>query len=163
MKPLQRSYLQPEKIKLAIREYTEAWKRGEPDIRELFPAADLSAANASITFHFQEMLEKDVVWKNEQYQVNVRHQGEFVHLSIKRNDKKPVRDWRDMQAIKNQLVGPECEGVELFPAESRVVDTANQFHLWCFASPKHRFPLGFNQGRVVTNGETGGSRQRPRT
>jgi hypothetical protein len=37
-----------------------------------------------------------------------------------------VHDWRDLQRIKNQLVGPECEAVELYPAESRKVDTANQ-------------------------------------
>ena len=56
--------------------------------------------------------------------------GVMTHLSIRRIDRKACRDWRDFQAIKNQLCGPEREGIELYPAESRVVDTANQFHLW---------------------------------
>jgi hypothetical protein len=53
-----------------------------------------------------------------------------VHLSIKRFDRGPVRDWRHLQQIKNEVVGPEAEAFEIFPAESRLVDTANQYHLW---------------------------------
>src|SRR5262245_53475080 len=40
-------------------------------------------------------------------------------LSIKRIDKNPIHDWRVLQAIKNALLGEECEAVELYPAESR--------------------------------------------
>jgi len=35
-----------------------------------------------------------------------------------------------MQEIKNQICGCEAEGVELYPAESRLVDQANQYHIW---------------------------------
>ena len=105
------------------------------------------------------------VWLNDIYQVNVRRvkaegHPEEVHLSIKRIDKAPVTDWRDKQAIKNQLVGPECEGVELYPAESRLVDTANQYHLFCVADPSFHFPVGWDQGRVTCNTSVGGAIQR---
>jgi hypothetical protein len=64
-------------------------------------------------------------------------------LSIRRNDREPIMDWRDLQAIKNQLVGCECEAVQLFPAESRLVDSANQYHLLALADPGARFGFGF--------------------
>lgn len=39
------------------------------------------------------------------------------HLSIKRLSKGVVHDWRELQRIKNELTHPECEAVELYPAE----------------------------------------------
>lgn len=74
---------------------------------------------------------------------------EMWWLSIKRNDREPLRSWSDLQQIKNLLVGPEHEGVEVFPAESRLVDGANQYHLWVLAKPGARFRYGFNEGRQI--------------
>lgn len=85
----------------------------------------------------------DVLYVNSRYQVAMRDQGELVHLSIKRIDQSPVHDWRDLQRIKNELIGPECEAVELYPATSRLVDTSTQYHLWCCRNPAFRFPFGF--------------------
>jgi hypothetical protein len=115
------------------------------------------------------------VFKNWLYQVSVRKTPtdferedgsgvvvNLVHLSIKRIDKKPVHDWRDLQRIKNQLLGEECEAMELYPAESRLVDTANQYHLWGYDDPGLRAPFGFPGPRVVddTAGTDTGTRQR---
>lgn len=71
----------------------------------------------------------------------------MVHLSIKRNDREPVRSWRDLQHIKNQMCGREWEAVELFPAHSRMVDAANQYHLWCQERP---FDFGFQERMVMS-------------
>lgn len=106
-------------------------------------------------------------WGNDTYQVHVIRWaghgpkgGDVIQLSIKRRDQRPVRDWRDFQRIKNQLVGPECEAIELYPAESRLVDTANQFHLWCIPDPGYRWPVGYSTRHV--SGESGaGAVQRP--
>lgn len=76
----------------------------------------------------------------------------LVHLSIRRNDRAPVRDWRMFQRIKNELTDPECEAVELYPAESRLVDTSNQYHLWVFA-PGFKMPVGFGERLVAGPGE----------
>lgn len=84
---------------------------------------------------------------------------DMVWLSIRRQDRAPIHDWRDLQAIKSQLVGPECEGVELFPAESRVVDTANQYHLWVIKDPTQTFPFGFAHG-LRADDAAGGAVQR---
>lgn len=112
---------------------------------------------------------KERVFLNDRYQVNVRETefpgvGPMAHLSIKRRDKEPIHDWRDLQEIKNALVGPECEGVELYPAESRLIDEANQFHLFVFTDPKIRFPIGSTGGRRVAGPEEAaaiGAKQRP--
>lgn len=112
------------------------------------------------------------VWLNNRYQVevsrlksNVADMPDMTCLSIKHLDKSVVRDWRDLQRIKNEILGPEWEGVELFPAESRLVDTSNQYWLWCVPPPM-TFPFGFSEGRLVsevevTNPHGGRSRQRP--
>jgi len=86
---------------------------------------------------------------------------QFVHLSIKRIDKHPVRDWRHLQRIKNEIIGPEHEGIEIFPAESRLADMANQYHLWVLMDPEERIPTGFFDGRMVGNVAMEGGKQRP--
>jgi hypothetical protein len=68
-------------------------------------------------------------------------------LSIKRRDREVIRDWRELQAIKNAIVGPEHEGFELYPAESRLVDTANQFHLFVFMDRRFACRSGSSSGR----------------
>ena len=77
----------------------------------------------------------------------------MCHLTIRHNDRHAVRDWRAFQRIKNELVGPECEAIELYPAESRLVDESNQYHLWCFVVPGVRFPVGYQEGRRVAGSE----------
>jgi hypothetical protein len=87
-------------------------------------------------------------WENDTYIVRVYHEPPFIQLDISRKDEKPCENWRHFQQIKNELVGPEFEAVELYPAETRLVDTANQYHLWVYADPNYRFPFGF-QKRIV--------------
>ena len=111
----------------------------------------------------------DEVWLNDRYQASVRRRtgegwfdeteecyngfpeqnGEVVWLSIKRIDKEPIHDWRDLQRIKNDICGPESNAMEIYPAESRLMDTSNQYHLFVF---QHQIPIGF-QGRAVRTPE----------
>lgn len=109
------------------------------------------------------------VWKNNIYTVTVfrnmdgtiipDEQVEVICLSIKANNKSVRRDWREFQKIKNEILGPEEEAVEIYPAESRLVDTANQYFLWCMKGK--RAPVGFVE-RLVAEGDGGiGARQRP--
>lgn len=72
-------------------------------------------------------------------------------LQICNFDQSARHDWRDFQRIKNELIGPEWEAVELYPAESRLRDPSNAFYLWCF--PAHVFSwLGF-QSRLVCDAD----------
>jgi hypothetical protein len=86
---------------------------------------------------------------NDVYRVKVRKSPPVVHLDISRHDGQPICSWRDMQQIKNELVGPECEAIDLFPAESRLVDTAHQYHLWVIEDPTFRFPFGYDNRMVL--------------
>jgi hypothetical protein len=117
-------------------------------------------------------VEEKEVWVNNTYTVFVnRHlpceqikdgKGNpllYTWLSIKRNDRMAKPDWRDFQWIKNQLVGEECEGVELYPAESRLADGANQYHIYVFEDQTFRFPFGFTD-RIVTQKSPIGETQR---
>lgn len=93
------------------------------------------------------------LWANDLYVVHLRHMvsesdmPDAMHLSIRNQDRSARHDWRDFQRIKNQLAGPKWEAVEIYPAESRLVDGANQYHLWCF---QFQFGIGF-QRRLVAN------------
>lgn len=102
------------------------------------------------------------MWANDRYTVVVAppdgtsattlDRDGALWLSIRRNDRRALRDWRDFQRIKNDLAGPEREAFELFPAESRLVDTANQYHLWVLPAGQ-RLPVGWDMGRVLADGD----------
>lgn len=109
--------------------------------------------------------EEHEIWKNDKYQVHKRSFDEgLIWLSIKRLDREPIHDWRELQEIKNQIIGPEEEAIEIYPAESRLVDMSNQFHLWCVPGKKFTDDIGFNEGRKIMTPEEAevmGARQRP--
>lgn len=81
------------------------------------------------------------------------------HLSIKRRDRGILHDWRILQDIKTAICGAEVEALEIYPAESRVVDTANQYHLFAFPDGEH-IPCGWVKG-YRTDNPGGGAVNRP--
>ena len=100
--------------------------------------------------------EADDIWYNDTYEVTVRRHkkdrvfgsdGGMIQLGIASHDGTARHDWRDFQAIKNQLAGPECEAFELFPAESRLVDPSNYYTLWCFPGVR-RLRIGLEERRA---------------
>jgi hypothetical protein len=108
------------------------------------------------------------VWGNDRYTVvrRVQYPQEpgfppLVWLSLHTHDREPLQDWRELQAIKNQLMGPEVEAVQLYPAESRLVDTANEIHLWGFGDDSFRWPFGFDSRLVAEGHYTTKAQQRP--
>ncbi len=92
------------------------------------------------------------VFENNLYRVEVyssESSGDlFHHLGITRLDGGTCKEWRDIQRIKNEIVGTEYEAMEMFPAESRLVDTGNQYHLWVHKDPGFRFPVGWTKRQV---------------
>lgn len=116
-----------------------------------------------------EEVKKDRIYLNSRYQVNIRDipgapgWPDMVHLSIKRLDKDRIgrERYRDFLRIKNELVGPEHEGVELYPAVSRNVDTSNQYHIWVIAEPGVTWPFGFAEGLTLGDTTGTGARQHP--
>lgn len=65
--------------------------------------------------------------------VQVSHEqtdwGTVTHLWVRRHDEQPMT-WAEMQRIKDELVGAERIGVEVYPAQSALVDAAHIYHLW---------------------------------
>lgn len=164
MKPLERSHVSKAETDKLVAAY-----RAKPELIRKWCGLGTEATQEDIEHAIQQTMaqsEAKEYWRNDKYQVSVFEDEAtesfpaLIHLSIKRNDRAPIFSWRDIQAIKNQLVGPENEGVQLFPAESRLVDGANQYHLWCFKDPEMRFPFGF-ANRVVTDESIGKSKNRP--
>ena len=51
-------------------------------------------------------------------------------LSYRRKDGNPIVCWREKQLIKDCISGTETEAVEIFPHWERLLDSANQYHLW---------------------------------
>lgn len=79
----------------------------------------------------------DFAYTNTTYSVQFSEyttsRGVYLHLWIRRHKggAKSV-PWSSKQKIKTQLVGPERVAVEVFPAESELVDSANMYHLWVY-------------------------------
>ena len=96
-------------------------------------------------------------WTNDMYQVNIRkgsntqywfhfnadNINQYVYLSIKRRDKEAAFDLEHLQEIKDVLVGENLMAIELYPNQKRVLDTANQYHMFVF--PENIFPVKFTE------------------
>lgn len=105
----------------------------------------------------------DEVWHNGRYQClvkyvksNVHPEGSrdhLLHLSIHAHDRGPMRNWRHLQQIKNEVAGELRTAVEIFPPEDKLTDTANEFHLWVLPEDTD---LGFGLGDepIVSDDET---------
>lgn len=93
-----------------------------------------------------------VVMRNSIYTVQIDEcvsaWGEITWLSIKRNDRLPIHDWREFQRIKNELCSPTREAFEIYPNESRLVDSSNQYHLWVLPEGAE-IPVGYAERCVV--------------
>lgn len=141
---------------MALKPFQEASLSGEyldPKAYMNSFGVDYNAALAYI-----EQMKRERLVLNDLYQVhisNVHYSAQWpptIHLSIKRIDREPIHDWRHLQEIKNMLVGPEHDAIEVYPAESKLVDMANQYHLWVFADKETRLPIGW-QSRMVGSTE----------
>jgi len=85
--------------------------------------------------------------------------GQIIWLSVRIHmGEEVLRDWREFQCIKNDLVGKEAEAIEIYPPESMLVDEINTFHLWVF--PKKTVPLGWVERKTLTAEERNFNDQR---
>lgn len=99
-----------------------------------------------------DMIRKDPTYVgtfiNSRYQVQItQSENGMMWLAIVNKDRSARHDWRDFQRIKNELCGEEREALEIYPAESRLVDTNNQFHLFVLPAGES-IPLGYAERDV---------------
>ncbi len=167
MQPFKRTELNPASVARQEAAIVEEYQRGPKAFcrswgyPEHYTAEDILRIMAEVRALDYE------IWINNRYQVNVSKAElhaekwpEMIHLSIKRLDKETIHDWRELQTIKNEIVGVANEAVELYPDDRRVIDTANQYHLYVFKDPTIKFPFGWTVGKR-DGSESGGSKQRP--
>jgi hypothetical protein len=136
---------------------------GEERIEVVKTAMDhYGISEAEARAWLKEYHDKSRYYVNDLYQVQASTEGPFLHLNIRRRDGGMFKDWRHFQMIKNEIAGPEREAVELYPAESRKVDTSNKWHLWVLPEGQ-RVQVGWPQRDVLyeENRNVPGLRQRP--
>lgn len=118
--------------------------------KPLTPERYQALRDESMTHEQVMALVKQEVWLNNLYVVLVERRpedGSVCELSIRRKDREPSHDWRHFQRIKNEIAGAEVEALELYPAMSRLMDTANQYYLWC-QPPGEKIYAGYEHGSV---------------
>ena len=82
-------------------------------------------------------MREERVFVSSSHQVCVREDapqsnpwGIWAHVHLKRRDRRPLAMRWEMNAIKEAVVGEAFEAYELLPAESRLTDSANQYHFF---------------------------------
>jgi hypothetical protein len=134
------------------------FRSDEPPSR-IMPQPTVKTIESSITTSVSE-------WENGFYGGWLRRfasgfplgDGPYAILSITAIDQTSRHDWRDFQQLKNLLLGPEWEAVELYPAESKLIDPSNRFYLWCV--PGGTIPWGLPGERRVSTPEDAMAPQR---
>jgi hypothetical protein len=120
-----------------------------PTVEEAMQAGNLSEDQAKQQIAW---MKSQAVYVNNLYQVNIEFMAEQgAHLMIRRIDRQPIHNWSHFQQIKNELLGPECEAIEIYPKVSRLVDDKNHYHLWGYRTPDKQFPFGI-EGRKDDDG-----------
>jgi len=77
--------------------------------------------------------ELDRAYSNGEYAVMTRQVstewGDVIHACIRHISSTDI-PWAEKQRIKNELFGNSRTAIEVFPAESELVDEANMYHIW---------------------------------
>ena len=138
--------------KLQQSEVMTPLERAEMDIPTVEEAMAATGCTREEAIGRIEWMKEQSVWVNNLYQVNV----EFLldsqaHVIIRRLDRQPIHNWTHFQQIKNEVLGEECEAVEMYPKESRLVDAKHHYHLWGFRAPDRSFELGFQERDVAAD------------
>lgn len=155
------AYVSHEEIVGTAKAWFKLWQEGDENTINVVGKDVTDEAQAFCALvEYCKKTQEGSTFINDLYQVHrVEIDSAMVHLSIRRLDRSHIRDWRHNQQIKNELVGEECEAIELYPAESRLVDNANQYHIWCWSDPSFRLPIGWGS-RMVSDSPVGKGQQR---
>ena len=151
-----------------VRKLVALWQQHHPEAAKEASAALHPLMLTSKRVSGDMSHEPDEYWANDVYNVTVRYhdtdpvfgtRGGMIQLGINTHDGTARHDWREFQAIKNQLAGEECEAFELYPAESRLLDPSNYYSLWCFPGLK-RMKIGRSEERRVWDADEAVAPQR---
>lgn len=71
--------------------------------------------------------------------------GKVTHACLRNKGSKETNyegtdiPWAEKQRIKNEIFGKEAVAIEVYPKESKLIDSTNMYHLWIL----HDFELPF--------------------
>jgi len=75
-------------------------------------------------------LPEGVTHKQMVEELGLQNWPQIVELSLKLNTREPWQDWRDFYRIKSELCGTACWGMQMYPPQAELLDTANQYHMY---------------------------------
>jgi len=90
-------------------------------------------------------------WETDLYTIQLRdwNNKEMHFITIRRKDDKPIHNWEHFQLIKNYILGDEIEAFELYPAESKLINLGNAYHLLAWKDQKAHPSFGFKFRKVL--------------
>lgn len=83
---------------------------------------------------------------NDVYSVQVYRvrtdMGVVLHLIVRGQQDNQEPPWRDLQRIKDELLGEDAYAVQVYPRKADVVDQADVYHLWVLPN---ELPFGLHR------------------
>lgn len=123
--------------------------RQSPEIRKLLAATITALVNQGMSrkqarSQARQAMARtmnDRYFLSDDYQVAIRAlDPDVLHISVKRRDREVLLSRYDLVEIATRFAPKGTIPVELYVGEARVVDTANQYHV--FTVPEARAPWG---------------------
>lgn len=86
----------------------------------------------------------DRIFKNNRYVVQIygwnTGWGKCDRVLIRRADASAIHNWHELQRLKNEIWGPECTALEVYPKASNLIDDKNIYWMWVFP-PEFQCPI----------------------
>jgi hypothetical protein len=85
-------------------------------------------------------------FRNNRYIVTVNDYAETtagyaVRAMVQSLTGEPVRNWEDLQRVKNECFGEETVAIEYYPAQSKLVNAHHIYWLWIYEPGKIPLPI----------------------
>jgi hypothetical protein len=77
---------------------------------------------------------------NDEYRILIAETEEFLHIRIRRLDDKPITEYQLFQDIKNEFIGKDKVGVQVFPKVGDYIDNTNTYHIFHWMKNEPRIP-----------------------
>jgi hypothetical protein len=86
------------------------------------------------------------VYKNNKYIVMINDYAETtvgyaIRAMIQALSGEPVRNWMDLQRVKNEVFGVDVIAIEYYPKQSELVNNAHIYWLWIYEPGQIPIPL----------------------
>lgn len=86
------------------------------------------------------------VFRNNRYIVQVHDYAETsvgyaIRAMVQSLTGEPVRNWEDLQRVKNECFGPETVAIEYYPAQSQLRNAHHIYWLWIYEPRQIPMPI----------------------